>query len=235
MSSRRAGKPKRPKRPALRLGLFGGTFDPLHNGHLAVARAAQRRLHLDLVYFIPCGRPPHKDRTELSAYLHRFTMVSLACVGERGFVPSLLEAGSDLKGRQRYYSIDTVRRVRRAVGRNAEIYFLIGADSFLYLEQWKNFRELIRACNFVVVSRPGFDWRRARRAFIERWGGKSAGSAGNQVRLNGRTIHFLSSVRVNVSSTTIRRRGHRGESLAGWVPRLVEDYVEKMGLYRRAR
>ena len=118
---------KRPERQTgLRLGLFGGTFDPIHNGHLAVARAARRRFRLDRVYFVPCGRPPHKDRPGLSDFLHRFTLVALACAGEPGFVPSLLEAGPDLGGRRRSYSIDTVRRLRRRYGPRARIYFLLG-------------------------------------------------------------------------------------------------------------
>lgn len=227
--------PKPIRRPKLRIGLFGGTFDPIHRGHLAVARAAQRRLGLDLIYFIPCGRPPHKARPGLSPYLHRFTMVSLACMGKPGLIPSLLEAGPDLQGRRRYYSIETVRRVRRLAGRKAELYFLVGADSFLYLEEWKNFRALIRSCDFVVASRPGFDWVDARANFARKWGKPGETGRGNKIRLPGGAIHFLPRLRVDVSSSEIRHWARRGRSVQGSVPRPVADYIEKMGLYRKTR
>lgn len=208
---------KQPTRRAnLRIGLFGGTFDPIHNGHVAVARAARRRFRLDLIYFIPCGRPPHKDRPGLSPFLHRYAMVALACAGERGFRPSLLEAGPDLSGRRRCYSIETVRRLRRSVGRRARLYFLLGADAFLYLPTWKNVRELMRLCEFIVADRPGFTLRPAR-------------------RLPHSTIHFLRGVRSPISSTEIRQAARRGRPLGHRVPPAVRDYIEKMRLYQRGR
>lgn len=215
---------KRPERQTgLRLGLFGGTFDPIHNGHLAVARAARRRFRLDRVYFVPCGRPPHKDRPGLSDFLHRFTLVALACAGEPGFVPSLLEAGPDLGGRRRSYSIDTVRRLRRRYGPRARIYFLLGVDAFLYLPTWKNFRQLVRLCDFIVAARPGFDWRRAGRvrAAVRAARGRARPS-----------VFYLPEVRVAVSATAIRRAARRGRRPRGRVPLLVADYIEKAELYR---
>jgi len=217
---------QRPSRPGLRIALFGGTFDPIHNGHLAVARAARRRFRLDSVLFVPCGRPPHKDRPGLSDFLHRFTMTALACAGERGFVPSLLEAGPDLRGRRRSYSIDTVRRARRLYGRHAQIFFLLGADAFLYLPTWKNFRQLARLCDFIVAARPGFDRRRADRVV----------AAVRAARSNGRPgVFYLDTVRARVSATAIRRAARRGRVLAGQVPAAVADYIGKMGLYKRGR
>lgn len=208
-------KPAKPRRE-LRIGLFGGTFDPIHNGHLAVARAARRRFRLDGIYFIPCGRPPHKDRPGLSPYLHRFTMVALACAGEPGFWPSLLEAGPDLRGRRRYYSIETVRRLRRQLGRRARLFFLLGADAFLYLPTWKHFRQLLRLCEFIVAARPGFN-RRVR----------------SSVPLG--SLHFLPGVQVDISATAIRRAARQGRRLRGQVPQVVEEYIKKMKLYQRGR
>ncbi|MGH9811779.1 MAG: nicotinate-nucleotide adenylyltransferase [Candidatus Acidiferrales bacterium] len=201
----------------LRIGILGGTFDPVHNGHLAVARTARRRFRLDLVYFIPCGRPPHKDRPGLSPFLHRFTMVALACAERPAFIPSLLEAGPDLQGKRRSYSIDTVRRLRRLAPR-ARLYFILGADAFLYLPMWKDVRRLVRLCDFIVVSRPGTDSRQAAR-----------------VQVPHSTVHFLRGVHVNVSASEIRRRAGRGGSLRSLVPGAVEDYIRKMALYQRGR
>lgn len=206
----------RASRRPLRLGLLGGTFDPIHNGHLALARAALRRLRLDAVLFVPCGRPPHKDRPGLSPYLHRFAMVALACGGEPRFVPSLLEAGRSLRGEQRTYSVQTVGRLRRALGARAQIFFLLGADAFLYLHEWKNVTRLLRLCGFAVAGRPGFDARRAR------------------ILRSRASIAFLPGVAVGVSATEVRRRAARGKSLAALVPRAVAEYIAKLELYRKA-
>ncbi len=204
-------------RKHLRIGILGGTFDPVHNGHLAVARAAQRRFRLELVYFIPCGRPPHKDRPGLSLFLHRFTMVALACAGEPAFIPSLLEAGPHVRGAERSYSVDTVRRLRRLAPR-ARLYFILGADAFLYVPMWKDVRRLVRLCDFIVASRPGTDPRQAAR-----------------VQVPHSTVHFLRGVQVNVSASEIRRRARGGRSLRSLVPAGVEDYIRKMALYPRGR
>ncbi len=112
-----------------KIALFGGSFDPIHAGHLAVARAAQRHFDLDEIYFIPSGRPPHKHQHDLAPFPHRLAMVALACAEHPNFVPSLTEAGPDLSGRQVFYSIDTVRHFRRLFRRHGDhLYFILGAD-----------------------------------------------------------------------------------------------------------
>lgn len=233
MSRTGSRTPRRARRP-LRVGIFGGTFDPIHKGHLAVARTVQRRFRLDLVYFVPCGQPPHKRDPALSDYLHRFTMVALACAGEPRFLPSLLEAGPDLRGRHRYYSIETVGRLRRLLGPQVRLYFLLGADAFLYLPTWRDFRRLIHLCDFIVASRPGFDLRRAGRVLPPELVRKGNGSA-LTIRLSRSAIHFLPGLKAGVSATDIRRRARRGQQLTGLVPPAVADYIEKMALYRNRR
>lgn len=223
------------RRRLLKVGLFGGTFDPIHNGHLAVARAARDRFKLDRVYFIPCGRPPHKDRPGLSPFLHRFAMVSLACGGESRFIPSLAEAGADLRGRRRFYSAETVRRLRRQLGPRVKLYFLLGADAYAYLPTWKNFRQLLRLCDFIVAGRPGYDLKRLHRVLPDGLKAKRGSSARVAIHVNGCTIHFLPRVHVRVSATAIRRSARRGKRLTRQVPWLVEDYIRKMGLYTSAR
>jgi nicotinate-nucleotide adenylyltransferase len=201
-------------RKSLRIGVLGGTFDPIHSGHLAIARAARRRFQLDLVYFVPCGLPPHKGARGLSPFLHRFTMVALACADEPAFIPSLLEAGAVLRGATRSYSVDTVRRLRRLAPR-AELYFILGADAFLLLPQWKNVRRLARLCRFIVATRPGTSARQTAR-----------------VQVPGAAVHFLRGVSVNVSASGIRARACGGRSLRGQVPAAVSEYIRKMRLYR---
>ena len=193
--------------------MFGGTFDPIHIGHVAVAQAALRRFRLDRIYFIPSGRPPHKPQNRLTPYLHRYTMVALVCARHSRFVASLLEAGADLTGRQRYYSIQTVRRLRRQFPR-ARLYFILGADQFLVLPTWKHYRALLKLCEFIVASRPGYDVKRA--ASVAK----------------GARIHLLTAVHADVSATELRRQMRRGQSLRGWVPAAVEQYIRAHGLYK---
>ncbi|MFQ5927318.1 MAG: nicotinate-nucleotide adenylyltransferase [Terriglobia bacterium] len=205
----------------VKIGVFGGTFDPIHSGHMAVARAAVRRFRLDRIYFVPSGTPPHKSHHRLTAFLHRYTMVALACAREPRFAPSLLEAGPDLAGRARRYSVDTVRRLRRRWPR-ARLFFILGADQFLTLPTWKNYRTLIKLCDFIVATRPGFRVSATRAARIV-----------PKLREADR-VHWLTAVHADVSATAIRRRARRGASLRGWVPPLVEDYIRSAGLYRRS-
>ena len=135
--------------------LFGGTFDPIHTGHVQAARAAARKFRLDRVLFIPTGNPPHKHGDHLTPFPHRYCMTVLACAGDRRLVPSLLEAPT-AEGKP-CYSIDTVRKVRRSLHKSDRLFFLIGVDAFLDLPHWKEYRRLLDLVDFIVVSRPGFD------------------------------------------------------------------------------
>ena len=139
----------------MNIALFGGTFDPIHAGHLEAARAATRRFRLDKVLFVPTGNPPHKIRNHLTDYAQRYAMVALACALEPRFIPSQIESPTG-DGTPRY-SIDTVRAVRRRLQPNDRLYFLLGADAFLDLPHWKEFHRLLALVEFIVVSRPGFE------------------------------------------------------------------------------
>src|SRR5207302_4303 len=118
-----------------RIALFVGSFDPIHGGHLGVARAADRRFNFDEMHFIPASRPPHKLKQHLAPFPHRFAMVSLACTEHPHFVPSLAEAGEDFSGTQLHYSVDTVRYFRH-VYHGDRLSFIIGADAFLDIPMW---------------------------------------------------------------------------------------------------
>ena len=149
----------------MNIALFGGTFDPVHAGHVQAARAALRKFRLDQVLFIPTGNPPHKYGDRLTPFAQRFGMVVLACAGDRRLVPSLLEAPAP-EGKPSY-SIDTVRKVRRALQKRDRLFFLIGVDAFLELPSWREHRRLLDLVDFVVVSRPGFDANAIRKVVPE--------------------------------------------------------------------
>ncbi len=129
----------------MRTAIFGGTFDPIHNAHLAMAREAAARWSLDRVLFIPAGNPPHKHAD--TPYEHRYRMVELACAADPRFVPSCMEEGVE-----KSYSIHTIERVK---AQNGEVLFIIGSDAFAEIRTWHRWEDVIRAVEFIVVARPG--------------------------------------------------------------------------------
>ncbi len=218
---------------ARKIALFGGSFDPIHVGHIAVARAAERRFHLDQVHFIPCGRPPHKHRHDLAPFPHRFAMVALACAEHPHFVPSLAEAGPDLSGRQVFYSIDTVRHFRQLSRRDGDhLYFMVGADSFLEIPTWKDYEALLGSCDFIVASRPGFRMEALRLVIPPELLGRTGSLDPRAIALRRTSVYLLDTVTSHVSATEVRRRLHRGQSIHGLVPLRVEEYILKQALYR---
>jgi len=218
------------------LALFGGTFDPVHCGHLAAACAARDRLGLDAVHFVVAGRPPHKSRSPLSPYPHRCAMVALACAAQSRLSLSLAEAGPDFSGSATSYSIDLVRAHRKRLPRTAHLYFLIGADAFLDIGKWREPEALLDSCDFIVVSRPGFRLETLRAALppgmLAAESRARRPAARGTLPLRRSTVHLLSSVHVDVSSTGIRSRVARGLSIRSLVPRSVEEYICKQALYR---
>lgn len=188
-----------------RICIFGGTFDPVHRGHLAVARAALRRLKLDKLVFVPAGVSPHKQHSKPRAsFAHRVAMLKLATAGEPRFSVSRLEASGV------HYSFDTVRRLRRSLQPGDRLFFLIGMDAFHEIASWYRAEELLRECEFVVSARPGSSL-------------KQAGSA---------KVRLLRDVKSPISATQVRAAARRGRPLAKLVPSSVARYIERNNLYR---
>ena len=217
----------------MNIALFGGTFDPIHTGHLRAARVAARKFRLGRILFVPSGNPPHKRLDRLTPFAHRFAMVALACQGDLRFVPSLLEAPGP--GGRPHYSIETARAVSESLRPGDDLYFLLGLDAFLDLPHWKNYRHLFDLMDFIVVSRPGFGSAEIlkvvpRRPARDRILG-SAATAGASATQKG-AVHVLRGVHVPVASRDIREAVAARRRVTGLVPSLVEEYIRKEGLYR---
>jgi nicotinate-nucleotide adenylyltransferase len=178
--------------------IFGGTFDPIHRAHLVVAREAADAFALDQVLFIPAANPPHKAAG--ADYEHRFRMVELACASDPRFVASRLE-----EGQEKSYSIHTIERV---LAEGGSVFFILGADAFAEIESWYRSRDVVRAVEFIVVTRPGHRY-----------------SSPPEAR-----VHRLETVALPVSSSEIRAALKRGEG-SDQLPPAVADYVREHGLY----
>jgi nicotinate-nucleotide adenylyltransferase len=186
----------------LRLALLGGTFDPIHEAHLALARAALKKFNLDKVLFVPASKPPHKSGVTHAAYADRVRMTELACASEPRFEVSRLEQDTIS------YSIETITKVREPLLPGDALFFIIGADAFAEIETWRRWREVVAGVTFIVASRPGHVYRIPEGAKVER----------------------LESMKLPYSSSDIRRALAAGESPAE-VPGAVMDYIRQHGLY----
>ena len=225
-----------------RIALFGGSFDPIHTGHLNVARAADRRFNFDEMHFIPASRPPHKLKQHLAPFPHRFAMVALTCTEHPHFVPSVAEAGENFSGTQLHYSVDTVRYFRHLYhGHGDRIYFIIGADAFLDIPMWKEYETLLGLCDFIIANRPGIRAEALRlvippdllgRPDLRTNEAESENPSQVVAHLQRTTVYLLENVSSEVSATDIRRRAQRGQSIHGLVTARVEEYILKQGLYR---
>jgi nicotinate-nucleotide adenylyltransferase len=220
----------------MRIALFGGTFDPVHLGHLAVAWAAAEKFELGRVYFVPADIPPHKQKHQLTDFKHRFAMLALACAEEPRFVPSLLDAPTG----QANYSIDTVRRFKKTLKKSDKLYFLIGMDAFQDIATWRQPEELLAECDFIVASRPGYSLEEVGRALPQKLRPPEPvlkalarqSSGGGDIALNHAVIHLLPEVHERVSSTQIRAAARQSvKQLSRYVPPFVAEYIKKEGLY----
>jgi len=234
----------------MNIGLFGGTFDPVHRGHLALARAAMEQCKLHRIHFVPANIPPHKQRQPLSPFVHRFAMLALATAAEKAFVPSLLEAPeedgaparkSSSKDRveKPNYTIDTVRRLKQSFKAADTLFLLIGMDAFAEIGKWHQSEALFRECEFVVASRPGYSLADVANALPESLRPRPEVTrpfhkqpATGDLVLPGATVHLLADLRQPASATAIRQAAAAGKPLGRFVDAPVAEYIRKMGLYK---
>jgi nicotinate-nucleotide adenylyltransferase len=217
-----------------RIALYGGTFDPVHDGHLAVARSLFDLLALDDLLFVPAHTAPHKRSAPPTSPWHRHAMLALATQGEERFRISPVEL--DAPGRP--YTVETVARLRgELVG--ARLFFVMGADSWAEITTWREWERLLEMCDHVVVTRPGYELSFEHvpvkiRARVVDLRGSVRGRARLAVAGSRPPKIFLSdAVSEDVSATGVRRGVARGASLDSLrVPRAVADYINKYGLYR---
>jgi nicotinate-nucleotide adenylyltransferase len=217
--------------PAARIGLLGGTLDPIHVGHVETALASREALALDRVIVLPSRVPPHRPHQPVASRYHRFAMAALAVNGLDGLAVSDIE----LCAPEPSYTADTLERFRRRSGlQPSQIFFITGADAFAEIETWHRYPAVLDLSQFVVVSRPGFPVEALRdrlpalapRMLPVRPGGPPAGFP---------AILLVDAPTADVSSTDIRRRLRAGEGLTGLVPLAVERHIVQHGLYTDER
>jgi nicotinate-nucleotide adenylyltransferase len=212
----------------MRVGLFGGSFNPIHLGHLRAAEEDREALALDLVYFIPAAAPPHKPYGGMAPADHRLQMVRIATRGNRHFMVSEAEirrSGSS-------YTIDTVRYFLSTMRGQPDLHLIMGADQFAELATWKEAEELVRLCNLAVHTRPPADGEVPASnylAMIDYFG--YTASQDHHVHSSGHTLSFVATTFLPISATLIRRKVAARESVRYLVPDDVADYIQRHALY----
>jgi nicotinate-nucleotide adenylyltransferase len=224
----------------MKIGLLGGTFDPIHRGHTALARAAQEKFGLQRIYFVPAHIPPHKQRRPILAFPHRYAMVVLAVEGEKAWIPSLLDAPlEDAASARPSYSIETVRRLKASLKKADELFFLIGIDAFLDIHKWHEAEALLGECEFIVASRPGYSLADVAQALPEKLRPAAkitkpferAAAQGSLV-LPGVKVHLLEGVNDKTSATAVREAIRNGQAAGKMLDPRVAEYIKKQSLYR---
>lgn len=198
----------------MKIGIMGGTFDPIHTGHLIIGEYARTTLNLDEIIFVPVGLPPHKDNSKVSTSSIRLEMTKLAISSNSYFYLSSIEVDR----KEITYTIDTIKELKN-IYKEDELYFVIGGDSLFEIEKWKDFDELIQLCKFVVLERPDRTREEMDQKILEL-------KLSYQIELEK-----IYSPLIDISSTEIRKRVKNDLSIKYLVPELVEAYIMDHELY----
>ena len=207
-------------RVSKKIAILGGTFDPIHNGHLEAADTVARTFQVDEVHFVPAFSPPHKQSRGITSPFHRFAMVALATLPFDRFRTSTIEVDA----LEKRYTVETLEAMNRE-NPGAELLFIIGTDMYQEIEAWKNFRRLFDLAHLVIVNRPGFPFREDVAPF-------QVIKEPQVVTLPEKTaVFYLPFVELPISSTEIRDDRRRGAEVRQWLPPLVWSYIERNKLY----
>ncbi len=198
-----------------KIGIMGGTFDPIHIGHLVIAEAVRNEYNLDQVLFIPASTPPHKQNLAVTSAIHRYIMTVMATYSNPYFFVSTIE----MERSGPSYTVDTILALMEQFGDQTEFYFIMGADSVQDLPTWNNAERLLELCSIIAAARPGC-------------GGKIDDIIRHFGPIGQQRIHRLATPELEISSTDIRERVKTGNSIKYIVPDSVENYIDKEGLYR---
>jgi len=211
----------------MRVGIFGGSFNPIHFGHLRSAEEVREMLKLDLVYFVPASSPPHKPEGELAPAEHRLQMVRLATKGNRHFMVS----DAEVRRAGRSYTIDTAKHFTTTLRNQAQIFILMGSDQFLELETWKECDELVKLCSIAVHTRLGAGEMapRVSLAALNRFG--YIREQDHYVNSSGQTLSFVQTTFFPISATQIRQKIQNQESINYLLPGDVVDYIRRHAIY----
>ena len=216
----------------MKIGILGGTFNPVHNAHLRIAEESRDLFGLDRVIFIPAATPPHKPLVGELSFASRLEMVRLAVADNRSF------AVSDMEGVRggRSYSIDTLRELRLEYPGD-ELYFIVGADSFNDISTWREYRAIFALCNLVCVQRPGSTIKSLAKALPVAMVGEFCydAAAKRLTHSSGHGVYALDGVLLDISSSHIRQLSRGGRSIRYLVPDAVEHYIKEQRLYTDAR
>ena len=217
--------------PLRRVAIYGGTFDPVHKGHVEVARRVLELFELDEVLFVPASVPPHKSG--ISSAFHRFAMLALATEHHEQLRLSTIE----LDEPNRPYAVDTVERLQSEIGSSCRLFFMIGADSWSEIKTWHEWQRLLKMCDLIVVTRPGYELNGNVPEVARVLDGRGMSRQEISELLssdNGPQVFLTDAAMVDVSATAIRvaARSVEVEKLREMVPAPVAGYIEKYGLYR---